>query len=232
MEDKTRQTGAAESPGSPDLRVKNQQAANDSLFVAAVNAAKTRAYRAALTAGLSPTEREDLCQEIMLDIYERKNSYDPTRGAPGTFTGLVSTHTTADFLNARKADRQKMVFAESEHIDTTAVVAMDRAIHGLTMSQPAANDDSMEGHDSPGAEGMSSCWDDDIDLFSDSNARHDVVTALAYMRDEPRGLFDLLAAHQDVPAAAKASGMSSATFYRRVDDLRMHLRMFGIRPAA
>jgi len=52
------------------------------------------------------------------------------------------------------------------------------------------------------------------------------------MSDEQRSLFDLLAAHQDVPAAAKASGMSSATFYRRVDDLRMHLRMFGIRPAA
>ena len=114
----------------------------------------------------------------------------------------------------------------------TAVVAMDRAIHGFTMSLPAANDDSMEGHDAPRAEGMSSCWDDDSDLFSDSNAHHDVVTALAYMSDEQRGLFDLLAAHQDVPAAAKASGMSSATFYRRVDDLRMHLRMFGIRPAA
>lgn len=207
-------------------------AANDPFFSAAVNAAKTRAFRAAVTAGLSSSERDDLIQDILFDIYRRKDQYDPTRGAPGTFTGLVSTHTTADFLNARKADRQKMVFAESEHIDTTAVVVMDRAINGLTTSQPAANDDSMEGHDSPSAEGMSSCWDDDIDLFSDSNARHDVVTALAYMSDEQRGLFDLLAAHQDVPTAAKASGMSSATFYRRVDDLRMHLRMFGIRPAA
>jgi DNA-directed RNA polymerase specialized sigma24 family protein len=207
-------------------------AANDPFFSAAVNAAKTRAFRAAVTAGLSSSERDDLIQDILFDIYRRKDQYDPTRGAPGTFTGLVSTHTTADFLNARKADRQKMVFAESEDIDTTAVVAMDRAIHGFTMSLPAANDDSMEGHDAPRAEGMSSCWDDDSDLFSDSNAHHDVVTALAYMSDEQRGLFDLLAAHQDVPAAAKASGMSSATFYRRVDDLRMHLRMFGIRPAA
>ena len=52
------------------------------------------------------------------------------------------------------------------------------------------------------------------------------------MSDEQRSLFDLLAAYQDVPSAAKASGMSSATFYRRVADLQMHLRMFGIRPAA
>ncbi len=218
--------------GCGTLQPTQTVSANDPFYCAAVGAAKTRTYRAAVIAGLSPTEREDLYQDILLDIYERKGQFDPARGAPGTFTGLVSTHRTADFLNARKADRQKMVFAESEHIDTTAVVAMDRAIHGLTMSQPAANDDSMEVHDSPSAEGMSSCWGDDCDLFSNSNAHHDVVTALAYMSDEQRGLFDLLATHQDVPAAAKASGMSSATFYRRVDDLRMHLRMFGIRPAA
>jgi hypothetical protein len=52
------------------------------------------------------------------------------------------------------------------------------------------------------------------------------------MNDEQAEFFDFLASHQDLPAASKASGMSTATFYRRVDELRMHLRMFGIRPAA
>ena len=40
-------------------------AANAPFYEAAVNAAKTRAHRAALTAGLAPAEREDLCQEIL-----------------------------------------------------------------------------------------------------------------------------------------------------------------------
>ncbi len=206
--------------------------ANDPFYCAAVGAAKTRTYRAAVTAGLSPTEREDLYQEILLDIYERKGQFDPSRGASGTFTGLVSTHRTADFLNARKADKQKLVFAEPEHVDTLEVVAIDRAIHGYFPSQSSANDEDGGQIDSDHPQDLLSDWDGDDDLFSNSSTQHDLLTALAYMSDEQRSLFDLLAAYQDVPSAAKASGMSSATFYRRVDDLRMHLRMFGIRPAA
>ena len=210
----------------------SRAAANDPFYCAAVGAAKTRAYRAAVTAGLTSSEREDLYQEILLDIYERKGQFDPARGAPGTFTGLVSTHRTADFLNARKADKQKLVFAEPEYVDTLEVVAIDRAIHGYCPSQPSANDEDGRHIDSDHPQELFSNWDGDDDLFSNSSTQHDLLTALAYMSDEQRSLFDLLAAHQDVPAAAKASGMSSATFYRRVDDLRMHLRMFGIRPAA
>jgi DNA-directed RNA polymerase specialized sigma24 family protein len=207
-------------------------AANDPFYCAAVGAAKTRAYRATVTAGLSPSEREDLYQEILLDIYERKGQFDPSRGAPGTFTGLVSTHRTADFLNARKADKQKLVFAEPEFVDTLEVVAIDRAIHGSAYPNSAANDEDGGHVDSVCPGEPSSCWDGDPDLFSNSGAHHDLVTALTYMSGEQRSLFDLLATHQDVPAAAKASGMSSATFYRRVTELEMHLRMFGIRTAA
>ena len=218
--------------GCGTLQPTQTVSANDPFYCAAVGAAKTRTYRAAFTAGLSPTEREDLYQEILLDIYERKGQFNPTRGAPGTFTGLVSTHRTADFLNARKADKQKLVFAEPEHVDTLEVVAIDRAIHGYFPSQPSANDEDGRHIDSDHPQELFSNWDGDDDLFSNSSTQHDLLTALAYMSDEQRSLFDLLAAHQDVPDAAKASGMYSATFYRRVDDLRMHLRMFGIRPAA
>jgi hypothetical protein len=52
------------------------------------------------------------------------------------------------------------------------------------------------------------------------------------MSEEQVELFSLLASHQDLPMASKACGMSTATFYRRVAELQMHLRMFGIRTAA
>lgn len=210
-------------------------AANDPFYCAAVGAAKTRAFRAAVTAGLSPSDREDLYQDILLDIYERKDRFDPSRGAPGTFTGLVSSHCTADFLNARKADKQKLVFAEPQHVDTLEIVAIDRAVHGGVTPASAANDEEGGYCDSGCLEESYSNWEGDEDLFSNSSTRHDLLKALAYMSGEQRSLFDLLATHQDLPNAAnaaKAAGMSSATFYRRVDDLRMHLRMFGIRPAA
>ncbi|MBU6280172.1 MAG: hypothetical protein KGN78_13105, partial [Actinomycetales bacterium] len=75
-------------------------------------------------------------------------------------------------------------------------------------------------------------WGENMDLLPDAETRHDVMAALAYMSGDQRCLMDLLANHRDLAAAAKACGVPSATFYRRVADLQMHLRMFGIRPAA
>lgn len=185
-------------------------AANDPYFEAAINAAKTRAYRAAVSAGLTPADREDLYQEILLDLLERAAQYDPSRGSPGTFTGMVSEHRTADFLTALKKDRGRLgVFSD----------------HG------AANDDDVTSTTDP-FESAVPMWADDIDLFSDTAAMHDLAMALDFMTDEQAGLLLLLEAHQDLPSAAKASGLSSATFYRRVADLQMHLRMFGIKTAA
>ncbi len=212
-------------------RARMTQAANDPLFISALSAAKTRSYRGGMTAGLSSAEREDLFQEILLDIYERKGQFDPARGAPGTFTGMVSAHRTAEFLGARKTDRQRMVFAPGEDIDTGAVLSIDRALHGVDLTQDAANDDDTTSNN-PAWRSDTAWGSADADLFSDSACLHDLEAALAYMSDEQASLFDLLALHQDLPSAAKASGLPSATFYRRVADLQMHLRMFGIRPAA
>ena len=210
----------------------NTDTANDPFFRAAVNAAKTRTYQAAKSARLTPAERDDLCQDILLDIFERAGQFDPTRGGPGTFTGLVSKHRTAEFLNARKADRQRLTFAEPDDVDTLAVVAIDRAMHGIDLTQGPANDEGGTPDQLDHSSNESLCWGGDIDMFSDSWTRHDLQAAVAYMNDEQTDLFDLLSAHQDLPDAAKASGMASATFYRRVADLQMHLRMFGFRAAA
>ena len=64
------------------------------------------------------------------------------------------------------------------------------------------------------------------------HAARDLDQALSRMDDEQRALFTLLVEHQDVPSACEVSSVSSATFYRRVTDLQMHLRMFGIKVAA
>ena len=49
------------------------------------------------------------------------------------------------------------------------------------------------------------------------------------LRESGAALLEIIKSYEDLPRAAKASGMATATFYRRVSDLLMFLRMFGIR---
>ena len=209
-----------------------RDAANDPYFRAAINAAKTRTYRAAVSARLSTSEREDLYQEILLDLLEREAQFNPEKGSPGTFTGFVSEHRTAEFLKARKTDRERIPFASGEDVDTLEIVNISRARQGMNETQDAANDADAAPIGSSEAHYRSQWFDGDDDLFSNSNTLHDLETAMAHMSEEQAEFLDLLASHQDLPTASKACGMSSATFYRRVAELQMHLRMFGIRTAA
>ena len=209
-----------------------RDAANDPYFRAAINAAKTRTYRAAVSAQLSTSEREDLYQDILLDLLEREAQFNPEKGSPGTFTGFVSEHRTAEFLKARKTDRERLTFASGEDVDTLEIVNISRARQGMDQAQDAANDDDAAPIGSSEAHYRSQWFDGDDDLFSNSNTLHDLETAMAHMSEQQVELLDLLASHQDLPTASKACGMSTATFYRRVTELEMHLRMFGIRTAA
>ena len=52
---------------------------DDAYFKSAVNAAATRAYQMATRFGLSRADREDLHQELMLDLLERAGQFEPQR---------------------------------------------------------------------------------------------------------------------------------------------------------
>jgi hypothetical protein len=63
-------------------------------------------------------------------------------------------------------------------------------------------------------------------------ALHDLRAAINFMNSDQSELLDLICAHPDLVSACAASGISTASFYRRINDLRMHLRMFGLRDVA
>jgi len=174
---------------------------------AALAAAKTRTWQAGACARLSHADRDDLHQELLLDLLERAERYDASRGSLGTFTGLLTKHRVCDFLNSRSKDRTLLV------ADTGYRAAND----------PGPADDLD-------VDALAS--DLDRDLFTDGDTLHDLAVALGYMGDEQAALLALIETHGELPSACTASGLSTATFYRRVADLRMHLRMFGLRPAA
>lgn len=191
----------------------NKNIVDQHYLESAMNAAATRTYRLAARHGLSSAEREDIEQSILLELLERYPQYDPAKGSMNTFTGLVSEHRAVELLDQLMKQRIRMTVFEP---------------------RDAANDPDFYAYVGGGTTGdnVVPLWADDRDLFRDSEALHDIQAALACMSQDQQDFFNLIDKHHDIPSAAKASGMSSATFYRRVDDLRMHLRMFGIRPAA
>ncbi len=205
--------------------------ANEPFIIATLHAAAARSRRAGVTAGLTEAERDDLFQEIVLDILERREGFNPEKGAPGTFTGIVSAHRTADFLSDRKKYTWRFIPASIDDIDSLKVAAVYSSSDASHVNSDAANDDLIE--DKPLCEAeRRPLWQEPEDHARVCGAASDLQAALSAMSDEQRSLYELLALHQDLPAAAKVSGMSSATFYRRVADLEMHLRMFGFKTAA
>jgi hypothetical protein len=177
----------------------------------AMTAAKVRVAQVATRYGLSAAEREDMEQELLLELVKRRNRFDPSKGAAGTFTGMVTKNRVGELVHDLITDR--MLFGGAPLAEAA--------------NDPQALDCIEDLVDQATCEGAQ-----DLDLFTDCMALHDLHVAISHMDGDQSALFDLLCKHADLPAACGASGMSSATFYRRVADIQMHLRMFGIRAAA
>jgi len=185
-------------------------ASNDDFFRVVRSAAATRAGAVLRRYGLSAAEREDLQQDLVVDLLERAGQFDPARGSAGTFTGLVSQNRSVEWVDRLIKDRQRLAFPGNA---------------------PASNDADYQDDDGDWPLNVVPLWADDRDLFADSDLLHDLQVALDHMTDQQLDLFRLLETHQDLSSAAKVAGVSTATFYRRVTDLQMHLRMFGIKAA-
>ena len=77
---------------------------------AALAAAATRTYRLAVRLGLPSADRQDIHQELLLDLLERAPGFDPQRACANTFTGVVSQHRAVELLDALMKDRARMCF--------------------------------------------------------------------------------------------------------------------------
>ncbi len=176
-----------------------------------MTAAKVRVAQVAARYGLSAAEREDMEQDLLLELVKRRDRFDPSKGAAGTFTGMVTKNRVGELVHDLITDR--MLFG------------------GAPLAKAANDPQALDCIKDLVDQATCEC-DQDLDLFTEGMALHDLSVAISHMDCDQSALFDLLCKHADLPAACGASGMSSATFYRRVADIQMHLRMFGIRAAA
>ena len=195
------------------------QSANDPYFEAAVNAARVQTHQLAARHGFSPAEREDFQQELMLDLLEHRHQFDPAKGSPGTFTGMVSKHRAVELLDG--LIKQRMLYTDFDTASKMMGAANDPE---MGTSKAKSADDCIDA--------INFKRDPDHDFVTDGMAMHDLHAAIAFMNGEQSALLDLLTDHSDIASACVASGLSTASFYRRVNELRMHLRMFGLREVA
>ena len=183
----------------------------DEYLQASITAARVRTAQVAARQALSQAEREDFEQEITLALLERRDRFDPKKGSLGTFTGMISKNRSIELVHDLIGQRTNV---------------------GGGFTGSAANDPDMGRPLEAREEVAYAASELDDDVFPRATHSHDSSVATAFMNSEQQAIYDLLRTHQDIADAVKASGMSTATFYRRLTDLRMHLRMFGIRPAA
>ena len=184
--------------------------AQNSYLQAAQNAAATRTFKIAIRVGMTREEREDLKQELLIDLLEQAPHYDPAKGSLGTFTGVVSKNRATELLDRYIKDKKRLTF----------------------VSMVAANDEGEEPSSLLDNGGVTPLWAVDDDLFGLSMALHDLDKAVQCMNTDQQALYELLLSEGDMASACRAYTGSTATFYRRVSELKTHLRMFGIRSDA
>ena len=185
---------------------------DESYLDAAKRAAMVRTAGLGKRIFLTKEDREDVYQDLLMTLLEREAAFDPRRSSANTFTGVVSERRATDLMRRLVRDRIRLQLIDHEF--------------------DAANDPFIDGYESTAALSTPGPCCHDEDLFADSDTRRALDTALQFLSDGDRRLWDCLQQHMDLRAACIASGMPSTTFYRRVAEIRMHLRMFGISAAA
>ena len=75
----------------------------DALDGYALNLIKYKARQLVGRAGFTPSDRDDLEQEMLLDLIQRMPKYDPDRAGARTFIARMVAHKIADIILARKA---------------------------------------------------------------------------------------------------------------------------------
>lgn len=110
----------------------------------ALTAAHHHAQRGGRRLHLGSADRDDLRQDILLAMLQRRGQFDPARGAWSTFIGVVARHAVADRVRAER-EKQSPTFVpldvddfpagcsatQQDAVDPSLPLAIERAIEDL-----------------------------------------------------------------------------------------------------
>lgn len=177
-----------------------------------IREADAAAQRLRRKLGLPPCEREDLGQDLLVDLLRRLPAYDPSRGSIGAFANIVLRNQSSRI--AMRHHRQRRVQGGSL-LSLEVPLAGARESVGDTLTE----DDGLAAW-----HGQTCCAAAVIELH------HALETALARLPAEDRRFCAALA-HRSVTTLAAEDFGSRSALYRRLADLRHVLTAHGLGPA-
>lgn len=157
-------------------------------------------------------EREDLGQDLLVDLLRRLPAYDPSRGSIGAFANIVLRNQSSRI--AMRHHRQRRAQGGSL----------------LSLEVPLAGTREPVGDTLTEEDGLAAWHGQACCAAAVTELHHALQAALARLPAEDRRFCAALA-HRPVTALAAEGFGSRSTLYRRLADLRHVLTAHGLGPA-
>jgi RNA polymerase sigma-70 factor (ECF subfamily) len=157
-------------------------------------------------------EREDIRQDLLVDLIARIKSFAPARGSLGAFAGTVVAHRVARLAARIRRDR-----------DLFAPVSLDTPL--------AVTEDATLGDILPENAGYAAMMGQATDRFAAVERRLDLERALGQLRWPDQALCAELL-HRTPAEISERGSASRASVYRKVQEIRLQLMVHGLADAA
>lgn len=157
-------------------------------------------------------EREDLGQDLLVDLLRRLPAYDPSRGSIGAFANIVLRNQSSRI--AMRYHRQRRAQGGSL----------------LSLEVPLAGTREPVGETLTEEDGLTAWHGQSCCAAAVTELHHALQAALARLPAEDRRFCAALA-HRPVTALAAEGFGSRSALYRRLADLRHDLTAHGLGPA-
>ena len=167
-------------------------------------------------ARLPAQERDDIEQDMLLDLLTRLPSFDAERGTLEAFATLCFRHRGIRLAEHVRRDRQRHHLTAFDDVVATGGDA-DAA---LTLAEVL-----------PEADGLLVWWGQPSDAAAICERRLDLSSAAAALDVRDHTLCAALSA-SPVQEAARRCAMSRASLYRRIAEMRLRMLAAGIASAA
>jgi DNA-directed RNA polymerase specialized sigma24 family protein len=177
-----------------------------------IREADTAAQRLRRKLSMPVCEREDLGQDLLVDLLRRLPAYDPSRGSIGAFANIVLRNQSSRIAMRHHRERR----AQGGSL--------------LSLELPLAGTREPVGDTLTEEDGLAAWHGQTCCAAAATELHHAVQAALARLPAEDRR-FCCALAHRSVTALAAEGFGSRSALYRRLADLRHVLTAHGLGPA-